>query len=185
MLKNGDWEWLAIYYSFTIYDWLALASLFFLKTVHVTNTYILLSSFSAPHLSILSISFVIHLSSGYASHFLECVWISFFFFQLICRYPFLTKWVLFPSFFILQPKGLTFPGSQHPPFFQLVLRRSKLLLTPVTAIVSFCFVSTSCFLLLCVCFFNTNHCLSHSMTYVSQQWFKRNVFVDKSSFMIY
>ena len=108
-----------------------------------------------------------------------------FFFQLICRYPFLPKWVLFPSFFILQPKGLTFPGSQHPPFFQLVLRRSKLLLTPVTAIVSFCFVSTSCFLLLCVCFFNTNHCLSHSMTYVSQQWFKRNVFVDKSSFMIY
>ena len=64
-----------------MYDWLALASLFFLKTVHVTNTYILLSSFSAPHLSILSISFVIHLSSGYASHFLECVWISFFFFS--------------------------------------------------------------------------------------------------------
>ncbi|XP_046448229.1 dmX-like protein 2 isoform X2 [Daphnia pulex] len=29
------------------------------------------------------------------------------------------------------PKGLTFPGSQHPPFFQLVLRRSKLLLTPL------------------------------------------------------
>ncbi len=80
MLKNG--EWLAIYYSFTIYDWLALASLFFLKTVHVTNTYILLSSFSAPHLSILSISFVIHLSSGYASHFLECVWIFFLIFNL-------------------------------------------------------------------------------------------------------
>ena len=32
----------------------------------------------------------------------------------------------------VQPKGLTFPGSQHPQFCQLVLRRSKLLLTTVT-----------------------------------------------------
>lgn len=75
--------------------------------------------------------------------------------------------------FILQPKGLTFPGSQHPPFFQLVLRRSKLLLTPVTAIVSFCFVSTSCFLLLCVCFFNTNHCLAQWRISLSSGWKKK------------
>jgi hypothetical protein len=78
--------------------------------------------------------------------------------------------------FILQPKGLTFPGSQHPPFFQLVLRvlrRSKLLLTPVTAIVSFCFASTSCFLLLCVCFFNTNHCLAQWRISLSSGWKKK------------
>lgn len=63
--------------------------------------------------------------------FFLCLW-SFY------RYSHNT-WILFLS---LQPKGLTFPGCQHPPFFQLVLRRSKLLLTPVKASISFGFHRT-------------------------------------------
>ena len=101
-----------------------------------------------------SSSLVFHSSSGHASHFLECVWnISFSFsIYLSLSLPTQIGYSVPPSY-TLQPKGLTFPGSQHPPFFQLVLRRSKLLLTPVTASVSFCFVSSSCFLLLYLCLY--------------------------------
>ena len=88
---------------------------------------------------LLTFFFVINSSFGHASHFFECVLDYLSFFLKIDLSLYFPSKIGYPSY-TLQPKGLTFPGSQHPPFFQLVLRRSKLLLTPVTASVSFCFV---------------------------------------------